>query len=88
MPLDQEIDRVFARLDRRLIEPEVAGCAIEQLVCAHLRLPPWRVGPGLRAAIEGIRAGRVAGFDARTELVRHVQAVAAQPVPDDAVLWL
>ena len=49
MALEQEIDRIYIRLARGLIEPEVAACAMEQLICAYLRLPATRVDPGVQA---------------------------------------
>ena len=35
--LEQEIDRLFMRLNRRVVDPEVACAAIKQLTRAHFR---------------------------------------------------
>jgi hypothetical protein len=87
MPLEQEIDRIYARLERGLIEPEIAGCAVEQLVSAHLRVPAADIDAGVRCAIDRLRNSPRPDPESRIELGRRLRAL-SPACPRDAVLWL
>ncbi len=86
MHLDQEIDRVFARLNSGLVSLEVAASAIEQLISTHVRKPIHQLDASLRSTLEEMR-GRGADFDAiqaRIAAWIHIRA----DTDNRLVVWL
>ncbi len=55
MTLSHEIDTVFLKLRRNLIDPDVAAKAVEQLISAHVRRPPGQLDASIRSVMERMR---------------------------------
>ena len=86
MQLDQEIDRIFARLNNGHVSLDVAVSAIEQVISTHVRKPMTQLDASIRSTLEDMR-GRGADFEAiqaRIEAWIHIRA----NTDDRLVLWL
>ncbi len=86
MQLNQEIDRIFARLNDGRVSLDVAVSAIEQLISTHVRKPISQLDASIRSTIEEMH-GRGADFEAiqaQIEAWIHIRASAE----DRLVVWL
>ena len=86
MQLDEEIDRIFTRLNNDLVSPDVAVSAIEQLISTHARKPMSQLDASIRSTIAGMHS-RGADFEAiqaQIEAWIHIRA----NIDDRLVVWL
>ncbi len=86
MQLDQEIDRIFARLNDGLVSLDVAVSAIEQLISTHVRKPISQLDASIRMTIEGMYS-RGADFEAIQTQIEAWIHIRAQ-TDDRLVVWL
>ncbi len=86
MQLDQEINRIFARLNDGLVSLDVAVSAIEQLISTHVRKPMSQLDASIRSTIDEMRS-RGADFEAiqaQIEAWIHIRA----NTDDRLIVWL
>ncbi len=86
MPLSQEVDRIFTRLRRGHLEPEVAFQAIEHLISAHVRKPPAQLDASIRSAMGRIRQSAADLIACEAEIMAWISVRAHDE--DHAVMWL
>lgn len=84
MQLSQEIEKVFAKLNRGLIESEVACCAVEQLIYAHMRKPVMQLDCSIRSVLERMRMRAADDVDIQAEIM----AWSCSRADDYAEIWL
>jgi hypothetical protein len=86
MHLSQEINTLFIRLKRGLVDPEMASHAVEQLISAHVRKPPAQLDASIRSAVARMRH-RAADYVAIEAEILAWMSLRAE-TEDQPVLWL